>query len=135
MCPIFGVNLFCNYFCTMRKWIYILLLGFCLFFGQEQVAIDHSAEASSKQELQSLYREQLECAHRHNNFATRTESISVPTTTSTTSVAREQARASATDVAHTTAARAVLSVAYTLYRTSGRRIIDYYLYTLCCLRL
>ena len=37
ICAIFGDITLCSYFCTMRKWIYILLLGFCLYFGQEQV--------------------------------------------------------------------------------------------------
>lgn len=135
ICAIFGDITLCSYFCTMRKWIYILLLGFCLYFGQEQVVVCHSTTEVCEQELSSRYQEQLENQQRHNNFATRTETISVSTSSSTSSASRAQVRAISVGVIHTAAARAVYLVQQTLNCKCSRRIVDYYLYTLCCLRL
>ena len=120
----------------MRKWIYILILALCsIVCGQGHLVASDSNDISREEVLANHYSEQLECAHKYNNFATRTHSISIPTTNSSTTAAREQVRTSANAVLPTISARAVYSIRHSVYHICSRRIIDYYLYTLCCLRL
>ena len=98
----------------MRKWIYILILALCpVVCGQRHLVASDSNDISREEVLANHYSEQLECAHKYNNFATRTHSISIPTTNSSTTAAREQVRTSANAVLPTISARAV-SIVFTV---------------------
>ena len=121
----------------MFKMLYILFFAICsLLFGQQ---VDFASEhtSSSEQSLTSRYTTQLECAHRHNNYAEQCTSISVPAGSVSTLGTRgqQQKATNATAIVATATAGAIFSVQHTLYRIYGKRAIDYYLYTLCCLRL
>lgn len=120
----------------MRKWIYILILALCsVICEQGQAFASECSEISREEVLANHYSEQLECAHKYNNFATRSHSISIPTTNSSTSATREQVRLLADTALPSIAAGAIYAVNHSVYRICSRRVIDYYLYTLCCLRL
>ena len=125
----------------MKKLAHILFISLCTFiFGQGAFVVSEQTERSEqnqKQIVTSRYTEQLECAHRCNNTAERSQSITVPASSSTTSCAR--AHHHRLDIGNTPIASYVskpnFSIQSSLYRICCSRIIDYYLYALCCLRL
>ncbi|MBQ9138431.1 MAG: hypothetical protein IJX65_07350 [Alistipes sp.] len=125
----------------MRHLIYIIMTLLCSFsFGQGIEAFSQRAESVEKGEhnrLESRYAVQLECAHRCNNYAERSQSISVPTTNISSAGARANHHRVDSIIAPmpTVAAGAIFSIRFSLYRICSKRVIDYYLYTLCCLRL
>ena len=125
-------------FALMYRWIYILLLSFCSFIGWQGEAIASNSDSINKVELiADRYVEQLECAHRYNNFANRSHSITIPATSiSTVGTRGQQMRLCADSATLTSIASGVIySIEFSLYRICSGRAIDYYLYTLCCLRL
>lgn len=126
------------YLCNqMGKFLTILLFYLCsTFFVQGADSISVYTECDSV-EFASRYQVQIDCQRQCNNFAHRTESITVPTTSVTTLAAKgSQAR-----VATLGSAVQKLTISsnyngqFSLYPLCGRRAIDYYLYTLCQLRL
>lgn len=128
-------------FATMLRLVYIVFISLCSYlFGQGAIVVADRAEGSEyeqKQIVANRYTEQLVCAHRCNNTAQRSESISVPATSSILSLARTQHHRVDIDSAPipTIASKSNFSIRFSLYRICCSRVIDYYLYTLCCLRL
>ena len=122
----------------MFKMLYILFFATCsLLFGQQVEFASDNNISDSEQSLTSRYTTQLECAHRHNNYAEQCTSISVPAGSVSTLGARGQQQkvTSTTATLATATVSAIFSIRHTLYRIRCKRAIDYYLYTLCCLRL
>lgn len=125
----------------MLRLVHILFISLCTFiFGQGAFVITERTEYVEHNEQQVVanrYTEQLECAHRCNNTAESSHSITVPASSSTTSCARAQHQR--LEVGNTPiasyASKPNFSVQSSLYRICCSRVIDYYLYTLCCLRL
>lgn len=121
----------------MGKFLTILLFYLCsTFLVQGADSVSAYTECDSV-EFASRYKEQIDCQRQCNNYAHRAESITVPTTSVTTLAAKSsQAR-----VATLSSAVRLLAVdnnyngQFSLYPLCGRRAIDYYLYTLCQLRL
>ncbi len=122
----------------MLRLVYIVLLSLCSFiFGQGVVVATNNSEQHSVAEVvANRFTQQLECAHRCNNSAERTHSITVPATTTTVSGTRVQHRVDMCAVPQVAVgAKVNFSIRFSLYRICCKRVIDYYLYTLCCLRL
>lgn len=125
------------YLCiTMRRVLSILLFALCLaLFGQGS----EGASVCIKKESESLknrYTEQIDCQQRCNNFAHRTESISVPATSVTTfGVKSFHPRLASVATATISTGTNYLTTNFSYFIICGRRAIDYYLYTLCQLRL
>lgn len=95
-------------------------------------------EHSSQEIVSNRYAVQLECAHRYNNTAERSHSIVIPATTSSTvgTRARLQHRVDVcAEPIITVGTRVNFSTHFSLYRICCKRVIDFYLYALCCLRL
>ena len=122
----------------MKKVLTIVLLYICSVSFIQGSNLSSQAAMVECEQLSSRYVEQLDCQHRCNNFAHRSESFSIPSTTVTSlGVKSHQYRTltgCATLFAHTSAAN-YYCTQFSLYTICGRRAIDYYLYTLCQLRL
>ena len=121
----------------MRRVLSILLFSLCLvLFGQGSEEFSPSVKRESES-LKNRYTEQIDCQQRCNNFAHRTESISVPATSVTTLAVKSfQPRlASVVAGAVATGANHYLTTSFSYFIICGRRAIDYYLYALCQLRL
>ena len=121
----------------MRRVLSILLFSLCLvLFGQGSEEFFPSVKRESES-LKNRYAEQIDCQQRCNNFAHRTESISIPATSVTTLAVKSfQPRlASVAAGAVATGANHYLTTSFSYFIICGRRVIDYYLYALCQLRL
>ena len=121
----------------MFKIIVIVLSILCAATGLDGVGYSSLEVKPSKDEIGSRYVEQIECEHRCNNFAERSLTISIPTTNITSSAVRSQyVRASeAVSTLHSISTGCHYCIRFSLYRSAGKRVIDYYLDTLCHLRL
>ena len=125
------------YLCeVMRKilTIAIFILG-VLFFGSSDFA---PLPTHSQSEFTDTHREQLECCHRHNIDAERTSTVVVPSvrTTLNTAPRYQQNRTSQNAIV----GRSITTSNYLVSRFIHRlgtcaRAVDFYLYTLCRLRL
>ena len=121
----------------MLKLLIILLTALCSTIGLSGELHASERYTSSSEELVSRYVVQIECEHRYNNTPEHSTTITVPTSNISYSAARgQQSRVStATSTLHTISARCNYCIQFSLYRTTSRRVIDYYLYALCQLRL
>lgn len=127
-----------RYFCTMCRFLAILLfmLGSALF-GQGADAVA-APSAAQRDDISSLYVEQISASHRYNNTLHTTTTVCVPAT-SVTNLSMRLQRVNL-DICK---GSSLLSVAtnccycadFSAYLLTGRRAIDYFLYKLCRLRL
>lgn len=132
---------FITTFAKMLRFVYIVLFSLCSFmFGQGAMVVENNGQPERKSVdiVNSQYAVQLECAHRYNNTAERSHSIVIPATTSSTvgTRARLQHRVDVcAEPIITVGTRVNFSTHFSLYRICCKRVIDFYLYALCCLRL
>ncbi len=129
--------IFTTFVLCMGKVLTILLFYLCsTFFVQGADSISVYTECDSV-EFASRYQVQIDCQRQCNNFAHHTEQISIPSTSVTTvAVKSYQPRVTAIgDNLHSLCVVNYYCTRFSLYRLCGRRAIDYYLYTLCRLRL
>ena len=121
----------------MFKLMIILLTALCSTIGLSSGSYASESSSCGTEEFVSKYTTQIECEHRYNNTLEHSSTITVPSTTISYSAARgQQSRVStATSALHTISARCNYCIQFSLYRTTSWRVIDYYLYTLCQLRL
>lgn len=120
----------------MRKLVVILLLVLGAFVLEQADIVPTTT--CSEYEVIDLYHEQLLCNHRHNIDAERTSSVVVPTvhTTINTPSRYQQNRV----VNFVALSRSITTSNYLVTRFIHRlgtcaRAVDFYLYTLCRLRL
>ncbi len=120
----------------MRKMFVILL------FLVGAVALDRAdvsaAQVDVKSEIVDVHQEQLRCNHRHNIDAERTSSVVVPsvritTTSNARSSHHRQSAVLRLEQYQVASNHATTRIIYRL--GSFARVVDYYLYMLCVLRL
>ena len=115
---------FITTFAWMLRLVYIVLFSLCSFmFGQGAMVVENNGQPERKSVdiVNSQYAVQLECAHRYNTVGTR---------------ARLQHRVDVcAEPIITVGTRVNFSTHFSLYRICCKRVIDFYLYALCCLRL
>ena len=120
----------------MRKMVVILLLALgALVFEQGDIA---PAATASECEVVDLHHEQLVCNHRYNIDAERTSTVVVPSvrTSVTPSTRYQQNRTLSYAVAGRSITTSNYLVTHFVHRLgSCARAVDFYLYTLCRLRL
>lgn len=89
------------------------------------------------EELSSLFSQQIECENRNNTSAELPQTITVPVSASVLSGVRSQnLRADALcNIVQNQVANVCHYLRSEFCSLAGSRVIDYYLYTLCCLRL
>ena len=121
----------------MGKFLTILLFYLCSASFMQSADLSSSAAKSGCEQIASRYVEQIDCQRQCNNFAHRSEQISIPSTSVTTAAEKSyQPRVAVIgDNLHSLCVVNYYCTRFSLYRLCGRRAIDYYLYTLCRLRL
>ena len=114
--------------------IVLILLGACAFGPNDLSAAQGVAES----ELLDLHHEQLLCNHRHNIDAERTSTVVVPSVRITLNNAPryQQNRTSHDAVEGRNITTSNYLVSHFIHRLGTcARSVDFYLYTLCRLRL
>lgn len=127
------------YLCRVMHKILTIIIAICCSFiigYEDRVSITKGATTSTE-ELSNRFLQQLECSHRSNDSAERTHSITVPASQSSASVVKQNIQRShiLAGSCASVNSHSLYCVDYNnLYRLSGSRAVDYYLYALCCLR-
>ena len=94
-------------------------------------------QQSGQSSVSSLYVEQIAASHSYNNTIHLNTSISVPVTGAVQTAVRGQwsRDISSSSMLHSVAANNSYCIRFAAYLLSGRRVLEYYLYSLCQLRL
>ena len=124
---------------SMSRFVAILAFLLCSALSGQGRGVTTPTDRGevSAELISSIYVEQIECEREGNNFAEQSVSISAPVSSVSLSLHRTpQPRVATTpSLLHSISSGCYYCIRFSLYLLTGRRSIDYYLYTLCQLRL